>query len=202
MGNQPSTTQPVQPMPLPPVCDSDCQRQKLLTGLKSNLDQKETTKDQDPEGYEQARIAYNTALYGDTWLATEKQRIARDEISPRITAYTTQYDDLKKQQSSQQVFVNLMNALQAQQESDEQDLQFLKKQVQSEKDKADVLNRLTVLGTSPEQSSNYMPIILDVVLAVLGLIVLYLVYTKFSIIKGYFGYGTSGMVVGGKRLRN
>ena len=202
MGNQPSTTQPTQPMPLPPVCDSNCQRQKLLTGLKSSLDQKEQTKTQDPEGYEQARIAYNTALYGDTWLATEKQRIANEEVSPKITSYTSQYDELKKKQSSQQVFVNVMNGLQAQEASDEQDLHDIKKQVQAEKDKADVLNRLTVLGGSSTPSTDYMPIILDVVVAVLGLIVLYLLYTKFGVIKGYFGYGTSTEFVGGKRHRN
>jgi hypothetical protein len=205
MGNQPSAPQqapPPQPMPLPPVCDSECQRQKLLSGLQTNMDQKEQTKDSDPEGYEQARIAYYTALYGDSWLASEKQRIAQDEISPKITSYSTQYEDLKKQQSSQQVFINLMNALQAQEIGDEKDLDYLKKQFQAEKDKADVLNRLAVLGTQPTDSTNYTPIILDIVLAILGIVILYFLYTKFDVIKGYLGMSSSSMVVGGKRLRN
>jgi len=204
MGNQPSAPQapPPQPMPLPPVCDSACQRQKLLAGLQTNLTQKEQTKDTDPEGYEQARIAYYTALNGDSWLITEKQRIAQDEISPKITSYSTQYEDLKKQQSSQQVFINLMNALQTQEVGDEKDLEFLKKQLESEKDKADVLNRLSVLGTQPADSKNYTPIVLDVLLSVLGLVVLYLVYTKFDVIKGYFGMSSPSMIVGGKRLRH
>lgn len=204
MGNQPSAPQgttPVAPMALPPVCDANCQRQKLLSGLKTTLDEKELTQNQDPDGYQQARIAYYTALNGDEWLVKEKERIARDEISPKITAYTTQYDDLKKQEKSQKVFVNLMNSLQAQQEDDEQDLHYLKKQLQSEKDKAAVLNRLTVLGTAPVPSTNYMPILLDVVLAVLGLIVLYLGYKKFPVIKGYF-MPASAVTMGGKRLRN
>lgn len=204
MGNQPSAPQapPPQPMPLPPVCDAECQRQKLLSGLQATLTQKEQTKDSDPEGYEQARIAYYTALYGDSWLMSEKQRIAQDEISPKITSYTTQYEDLKKQQSSQQVFVNLMNALQAQETSDEQDLSYLKKQLQSEKDKADVLNRLSQLGTQPTESTNYTPILLDVALAILGLIVLYLLYTKLDVIKGYVGMSSPAVAVGGKRLRH
>jgi hypothetical protein len=204
MGNQPSAPQapPPQPMPLPPVCDSNCQRQKLLSGLQTTMNQKEQTKDSDPESYEQARIAYYTALYGDSWLANEKQRIAQDEISPKITSYSTQYEDLKKQQSSQQVFVNLMNALQTQEVGDEKDLDYLKKQLQSEKDKADVLNRLSVLGTQPTDSTNYTPIILDVVLAVLGLLILYLLYTKIDVIKGYLGMSSPSVVVGGKRLRH
>ena len=204
MGNQPSAPQvPLpQPMPLPPVCDAECQRQKLLSGLQTNMEQKEQTKDSDPEGYEQARIAYNTALYGDSRLASEKQRIAQDEISPKITSYSTQYEDLKKQQSSQQVFVNLMNALQAQETSDEGDLSYLKKQFQDQKDKADVLNRLSQLGTQPADSTNYTPILLDIVLAVLGIVILYLLYSKFDVLKGYLGMSSPSMVVGGKRLRH
>lgn len=202
MGNQPSAPQgspPVAPMAPPPVCDANCQRQKLLSGLKTTLDEKEQTKNQDPEGYQQARVAYFTALKGDEWLMAEKERIARDEISPKITEYTSQYDNLKKQQGSQKVFVNLMNSLQAQQEDDEQDLHYLKKQLQSEQDKADVLNRLTVLNTAPVPSTNYMSILLDVVLALLGLVVVYLGYKKFPVIKSYFTSSTA-VTTGGKRL--
>lgn len=204
MGNQPSAPAPsssappqLAPPPLPPVCDAPCQRQKLLTGLKATLDQKEQTQSQDPEGYEQARIAYYTALNGDGWLAQEKQRIAQDEISPKITGYTNQYNELKNKQSTQQVFVNLMGALEADQAGDEKDLEYLKKQVQEEKDRAAVLNRLAVLGGS--SSPSYAPIILDVVLALLGLGIVYMLYTKFSIIKGYFGYSEPAMNIGGKR---
>lgn len=204
MGNQPSAPQgspPVAPMAPPPVCDANCHRQKLLSGLKMTLDEKEQTKNQDPDGYQQARIAYYTALNGDEWLVKEKERIAKDEISPKITQYTTQYDELKKQEKSQKVFVNLMNSLQAQQAEDQEDLHYLKKQVEAEKDKAAVLNRLTVLDTAPVPSTNYMPILLDVLLAVLGLVVLYLGYKKFSVIKSYV-MPSSAVAVGGKRLRN
>jgi hypothetical protein len=203
MGNQPSAPQgspPVAPMAPPPVCDANCQRQKLLSGLKTTLDEKEQTKNQDPEGYQQARVAYYTALNGDEWLVKEKDRIAKEEISPKITQYTTQYDDLKKQQKSQKVFVNLMNSLQAQESEDQEDLHYLKKQLQTEKDKADVLNRLTVLDTAPVPTTNYMPILLDVILAVLGVVILYLLYKKFPIIKGYIM--PSAVTTGGKRLRN
>ena len=201
MGNQPSAPKgspPVAPMALPSVCDANCQRQKLLSGLKTTLDEKEQTKSQDPEGYQQARVAYFTALNGDEWLVKEKDRVAKDEISPKITEYTTQYDDLKKQQDSQKVFVNLMNSLQAQEAGDEEDLHYLKQQLQTEKDKAAVLNRLTVLDTAPIPSTNYMPIILDVVLAILGIIVLYFGYKKFNVIKGYLA--PSAVTTGGKRL--
>lgn len=196
MGNQPSAI-PTPAAPLPPVCDADCQKQRLLTGLKTTMDLKAQTQEQDPGGYEQARIAYYTALYGDSWLVQEKNRISQEEISPVITSYADQYNNLKDQQSSQKVFVGLMSAIQAEEVSDEQDLHHLKKQYQAERDKANVLNRLAVLGSGPVQSSSYMPIILDIIIAILGLTVVYLLYTKFSVIKGYF---TPSVNVGGKRL--
>lgn len=210
MGNQQSAPPPPQPQPqptpqapppppIPPVCDADCQRQKLLSGLKTTLDQKEETQDTDPEGYEQARIAYYTALNGQGWLTDEKNRIASDEIQPVITNYTNQYNELTNQLKTNQVFSNLASSLEAEQKEDEEDLQFLKKQFSKEKDQVDVLNRLTAIG-NPQSSSNIVPIIVDFVIVILGLFVLYLIYSKFSIIKGYFGFGQPSMPIGGKRL--
>lgn len=210
MGNQQSSPPPPQPSPPPappapppppPVCDSACQRQKQLDGLKLTLDQKEETQDTDPEGYEQARIAYYTALNGQGWLTEEQNRIANDEVAPVITNYTNQYNSLNSQIKTTQVFTNLASALQSEQKEDEADLQFLKKQFQKEKDQADVLNRLTTLTNSPENtaSANYLPILADLGIVFLALFVLYMIYSKFSVIKGYF-VSQPAVPIGGKRL--
>ena len=160
MGNQPSAPSqpssqqvPAAPPPLPPVCDAECQRQKKLSGLKAALDEKTTTKDTDPEGYEQARIAYYTELNGQGWLAQEKQRIASEEIAPVMNTYRQQYDSLKGEVKNQGVFVNLMNMLKADEDRDTQELGGLTKKLQSEKDKADTLNRLNELSQQPVQAS-------------------------------------------------
>lgn len=202
MGNQPSqpSAPSAPPPPLPPVCDADCQRQKLLSGLKTTLDQKTETKDQDPEGYEQARIAYFTALNGQGWLATEKSRIAKEEISPKITGYTNQYKQLTGKEDSQKVFVNLMNSLKAQEVEDDEDLHSLKKQLTVEKDKVSVLNRLSSLSSPSQPSTNYLPIVLEVVMALLGLAILYMLYKKLDVIKRYIGYGQPAAMMGGKRV--
>lgn len=207
MGNQQSSSSPPVPQAPPPppvpVCDSACQRQKKLDGLKLTLDQKEETQSTDPEGYEQARLAYYTALNGQGWLTQEQTRIAKDEIEPVISKYTTQYNDLNKQIKTNQVFSNLASSLKAEQESDQEDLHFLKKQFQKDKDQADVLNRLTSLGSSPSQtsSSNYLPILADIGIVFLGLFVVYMIYSKFSSIKALFvGSPQSSVPVGGKRL--
>lgn len=210
MGNQQSISPPVPqqqppvpqapPPPLPPVCDSACQQQKKLDGLKVTLDQKEETQDTDPEGYEQARIAYYTALNGQGWLTDEQNRIAKDEIEPVLSGYTTEFNSLNDQIKKNKVFSNLASSLQADQKEDAEDLRFLKKQFQKEKDQADVLNRLTNLG-NPQTSPNYLPILADFGIVILGLFVIYMIYSKFDIIKSYFGFGVQpSMPIGGKRL--
>jgi hypothetical protein len=206
MGNQPSAHSAAPkgkpelvPPPLPPVCDADCQRQKKLEGLKMTMDQKALTQATDPEGYEQARIAYFTQLNGQGWLAEEKQRIANQEISPKVTQYTNQYEQLKSQQQNQQVFLNLMNALKAEESQDETDLGYLEKKANQEEDRADVLNRLAVLNEGSAVPTNYWPTVLQVAIAILALAIVYLVYSKFSTIKGYFTSSQSSVIVGGKK---
>jgi hypothetical protein len=213
MGNQQSSPPPPPPSnpppspappppPPPPVCDAACQRQKLLDGLKTTLDQKEETQDTDPEGYEQARIAYYTALNGQGWLTEEQNRIASDEIEPVLSKYTNQYNSLNNQIKTNKVFSNLAASLQTEQKEDEEDVRFLKKQFQKEKDQADVLDRLTSLTNSAQQtsSSNLLPILADFGIVVLGLFVIYMIYLKFPIIKGWFVSQPTAVPMGGKRL--
>lgn len=206
MGNEQSVIPPpTTPLPQPPpICDSTCQRQKTLDGLKLTLDQKEETQNTDPEGYEQARIAYYTALNGQGWLTEEENRIAKDEIEPIVSGYTTQFNSLNDKIKTNKVFTNLASSLQAEQAGDEEDLHFLKKHFQKEKDHANVLNRLTEISNSPKNTSsaNYLPILADLGIVLLALFVIFMIYSKFSTIKEYVGLGNQPTVLmGGKRLR-
>lgn len=187
MGNQPSAPQPTPsqskpiPPPLPPVCDAECQRQKKLSGLKAAFDEKTTTRDADPEGYEQARIAYFTELNGQGWLAQEKQRIASEEIAPVVSGYQQQYDSLKGEVKNQDVFVKLMGMLKADEQQDTQELGGLNKKLQSEKDKADTLDRLNELNQQPSgPSSQLSPTTWYIILAVLVVIIGYVIYSRMS----------------------
>jgi len=187
MGNQPSapapppappTPPPPPPPPLPPPCDMECQKQKQLALLKQNLDSIDP--DSDPVGYEKARIAYFTLLNGAGWLAQEKSRIAKEDVEPVLSSYTTQFNALKGEQQSQSMFTNLTNALKSQQAADQESNSFLQKQLISEKDKAEISDRLTQLNAvTPPSSSSYVSWIIDIVIALLGLFVLYKGYTRF-----------------------
>jgi hypothetical protein len=201
MGNQPSAPtppappaapSPPPPPPLPPPCDPNCQKQKDLVLLKTALDTATENQDQDPAGYEKARIAYYTLLNGQGWLNTEKQRIATQDVQPVLNNYNTQYNALKGEKQSQSIFTNLSNALTAQENVDSADNAFLKKQMAIEKDRADVMNRMNELASgTPENPQGYMPLIIDILIGILIVGVIYLGIMKMDSIKNMFGFPTS-----------
>jgi hypothetical protein len=177
MGNQPSSpsqTPIVDIPPLPAPCDLQCQKQKQLKTLKQALDA--VNPEEDPAGYEKARIAYFTVLNGPGWLANEKHKIASQDVEPVLTTYKQQYDTLKGEQQAQSVFSNLATALTSQKEGDQETNSFLTKQLASEKDKAATSDRLNQLGG---QSSSYLSWAIDILIVILGLFVGYKVYSRF-----------------------
>lgn len=191
-----SSTPPTQASALPPVCDAACQKNKKVEGLRTALQSKSLTKDTDPMGYQQARIAYFTEVEGQDWLEKEKERIRRDEIEPVMSSYRTQFDSLKDDNKSQSVFANLMNALKSDQTANDEEMRYLNKRFQQESDKARVLNRLNELNPQETQiihKKSYLPTIIDVILAVLGIFIVYSLYRKFAIATG---------MAGGKRVLN
>lgn len=180
MGNAPSQppplpSPPVQspPPPIPPPCDPECQKQNQLTVLKQKLDSIDP--EANPSDYEQARIAYFTLLNGPGWLAQEKQRIAKEDVEPVLSNFRQQFNALKGEQQSQGIFQNLASALKSQAGADEQSNAFLKKQLMAEKDKAATSDRLVQLG-GPQEPSQWLSWLIDVLITLLGLFVLYKLY--------------------------
>jgi len=90
---------------------------------------------------------------------TNKESDARDEAEKVIRNYTQQYDTLKipRQKPSQ--------------ENKE-----LREEVEREKTKTDILNRLSEFTNIPV--GDWFGILLDVLIAVLGLVLVYLIFSK------------------------
>lgn len=61
----------------------------------------ENVRDKSPQAYQDARIRYYTLVNGETWLAEERERIAKAEVTPKLQEYVSVYDDLN-QRSMQQ----------------------------------------------------------------------------------------------------
>lgn len=211
MGNQPSAPPPPPPPapapapapapppppPPPPVCGSECQREKMLAGLKTALEAKESTRDADPAGYQKARIAYYTALNGQGWLQTEKERIAKNEVEPKITSYTDEYENLLGKQKSQSQLVDMMSVLESQQLGDDEELKYLKERLSEDDMQKNVYNRLLELndtGVAPTTPTNYMFLILKLFMGFLAVYVLYMIYKKFMT------NNSQPVISGGKRV--
>jgi hypothetical protein len=184
MGNQPSapTGAPslpatITPPPLPPPCDMECQKQKKLVTLKQAMDAIDP--EQDPAGYEKARIAYYTTLNGPGWLAQQKQRIAKEEVEPVVSSYQQQYNALKGEQQMQSVFKNMADGLKAQEAADEATNSFLKKQKMIQTDTISTINRNLQLNAPSSSVSGWLSWLIDIVIVILALFVAYKGYTKY-----------------------
>lgn len=182
-----------------PACDSNCQRQKQLDGLKAALDQAMATRIEDPERYQQARIAYYTLLNGQEWLQKEKNRIAKENIEPVLSEYNTKYSVLKEEKDQQQTIAGLASRMLNYQSKNEDELNFLNKNLTDSDSQKDVLNRITTLGTPSE----YMIYLLYAVIGILALNVLYMLYSKRSVILSYFytPQPTPMIPIGGKKIK-
>jgi hypothetical protein len=114
-------------------------------------------------------------------LAKEKESIAKSELDPLITGYNAKYQELKGAEKSQSIFANLAGALETQAASDEDNNNFLKKQIATGVDQTNTLNRMTQLTGIPAGFTflPYLSIILDVIIGILALVVVYMAYSRF-----------------------
>uniref|UniRef100_A0A6C0JZD1 Uncharacterized protein n=1 Tax=viral metagenome TaxID=1070528 RepID=A0A6C0JZD1_9ZZZZ len=177
MGNAaPASAKDEQPPPLPPPCDLECQKQKDLALLKKALDDSDPVKD--PAGYQKARVAYMTLLNGAGWLSTEKNDIAQKDVQPILKEYRTKYESLKEEQS---IFTKFANSLKKQEAGEEESNRFLNKQLEHEKDQAQILNRLNQFGASSFSWQPYIQWGIDILITIALLYVAYLAYTKFFV---------------------
>lgn len=62
----------------------------------------ENTRDQSPEAYERARVAYYSLTQGTSWIEGEKDRIARVEVDPEIQRYRDMLDSITSRKETQQ----------------------------------------------------------------------------------------------------
>ena len=143
-----------------PVCNSECQKQKQLAGLLTALNTAEQTRDTDPTGYEKAKVNYYTLKEGQGWLSEEKKRVAKAEIAPVLTKLNAQYDSLKSELSKRK-------------DDNPQEIledEYLIKELKRVDNRVGVAKRMFELGGS---SGGWMSILIDVVIALLGLSLIY-----------------------------
>jgi hypothetical protein len=157
-----------------PPCGPDCLKEKELKALKDAMDANPNNP--------QAKTDYYTKLYGQDWLRDQKEKTATAEVDPVLTSYTSKYEDLTTQLKAQGQFSGLAKAV-----STDGGITYLAKDYESEKSKADVLNRLWVLnGKTVFQDLDIVSFLLYVVIAILALYILVLIFQKYR--KYRYGY--------------
>lgn len=155
------------------VCDVACQREKQLSGLLTAFKTAEVTKDSDPVSYERAKINYFTLKDGQEWLHGEKERVAKQSIDPLLAKYTQQFQSLKAQIDTSAARASGKQATKANEVGDEEDTRYLHKQILSENDKYGVAQRLSEIGLPTAMGYSWIPILLDILIAVSIVAILY-----------------------------
>jgi hypothetical protein len=127
-----------------------------------------------PESYEQARIHYYTLKDGQGWLRTEKERLATIEVDPILSKLTSEFTKLNEPSKHQEPVHEI---------GDEAETRYLHRRFLEEQDKVGVANRLSQLGQPISYS--WFPFIVDILIAIVGLLCMYLLLTKFSSIISF-----------------
>ena len=130
----------------------------------------------------QAKTDYYTKLYGPSWVRQEKEKVAKAEVDPVLTSYTSKFESLNAQLKSQGEFSGLAKAV-----ASDGGIAFLAEDYDEEKSKADVLNRLWILNGNPAFADiDIVRSLLYLVIGILSLYILILAIQKYR--KYRFGY--------------
>ncbi len=159
----------------PQQCDRYCQNEKKLQILKD-------ASDKDPFNQDKAK-AYFDLLGEQDDIRNKRYNAAAKEVDAVLKKYSDEYDEVKKELSANQALLDMTKGISSQEKETEANVQFLSTTVGKIKDKTDILNRQ--LNLSPP-SPSYMRYIIDAVYLVLGLLILFLIFSKMDILKSYF----------------
>jgi hypothetical protein len=91
---------------------SEVDKKKQIDDAFKALQQAENVRDESPEAYGKARLAYYTMVQGPEWVEIEKQRVAKVEVEPEISKYRMSFDSLTSRQQNQQRTQDIMRSVQ------------------------------------------------------------------------------------------
>lgn len=157
------------------MCDVACQREKDLKSLMATYEAAEKNKVADPQAYEDARMKYFTLKDGQTWLHNEKDRIAREQVQPIVNEYSQKIQKLQAELDAYSKNSDVLGMLKASEVGDEEETRYMHNQLLLEKDKVGVARRLSQLD-DPLFSFSWMPLFLNIVIAVSVIAIIYYIY--------------------------
>ena len=158
------------------ACDIECQRNRQLRKLGSEMVTAVQNKDKDPQAYEKARASYYTVKEGQGWVHEDKERQANERVQPILDSYQRKFDAMKQnllyQSAAAQAKQDLLNS----QIGDEDEVRFIHSEIEKEREQASVYQRMKELQGLPVDVYSWLPSFLDFVLSIT---ILYIVYQLF-----------------------
>jgi len=106
------------------VTDANIDKAFKVKTAYDKLQMAENARDQSPDAYDRARVAYYTLVKGDKWIDEERQRIANVEAQPVVNTLIAKRNDLDSQIGQQQSTIDIVNGVKDKVLSVEDDLQY------------------------------------------------------------------------------
>ena len=106
------------------VTDANIDKAFKVKTAYDKLQLAENARDQSPDAYDRARVAYYTLVKGDKWIDEERQRIANVEAQPVVNTLIAKRNDLDSQIGQQQSTIDIVNGVKDKVLSVEDDLQY------------------------------------------------------------------------------
>ncbi len=128
--------------------DSIDKAAQLAASFKA-LQDAENVRDQAPEAYQAARVAYYTLSKGPEWIEGEKDRIAKVEADPEIQRYVSNYKNVMDRKTAQQRTQDVMQSVNDGVLSLKDDVQYTTKTFQDQISK--IKNQINIERRGREQ---------------------------------------------------
>ena len=146
------------------------------------LQEAENARDEAPDAYQVARNQYYTLTNGETWLAEERERIARAEVAPMVDRYSSLYTDVSTRIAQQRQTYDVVRAVKDNVLSIKDEIEYsvgtMGKQIEDIKDQINMKRRER--RDAPPDVLSWIDILLNAILVILLIIVVIVLYRKVS----------------------
>lgn len=189
--------------------DAGIAKEKRIQEAFKTFENAARKRDDDPEGFEQARFLYFSLKNGPEWAEQEKKKISDKKMEPILNEYRMQFQNLETEAQTQKGYTDSIAAIRDKQSSLKQGMKgtfdYLRGILDEKKDKISIYDRYIQLtnptNTRPPLDSNENPnpliaylsrfprsfaTILDVFIAVVILLILILALRKYTAVFSYF----------------
>jgi hypothetical protein len=152
-------------------------RDRLIADAFRQLQAAENTRAANPQGYQAARNRYYTLTQGESWAATERQRVLNAEVLPEITPYLQSINFLAERQTQQAGTKTAVDAVKSRLISLKDDFRTttttLMKQVTELQNQIELQKRRTIVQQA--QTNDW---VVNTLIVILSLVVIYILYRR------------------------